>query len=154
MAIVLLGMLELLWAATRWSGKVEGPRGAVVVQEREMYSEYEWVTRHARRGDGFFGDPSFNFLFGLENPAPLSSVTANNYTRPEQVESTLARLRARPVRFVLWSDELENSRAADDNLQPLRLYLRQHYRLAMRFGDGVEFMERLPESMPEPASRF
>jgi hypothetical protein len=139
--MVLLGLAELAVVEIRWSGKLDGPRGAVIIQEPEIYAEYAWVAQHARPGDSLFGDPSFNFVLGLKNPTPLPFVTANGYTRPEQVQSVLLGLEHQHTRFIIWSDEAENSRAPDDNLQPLRHYLHEHYRLVQRFDDGTEILD-------------
>jgi hypothetical protein len=88
------------------------------------------------------GDADLNFVFELKNPTPLPRVSANAYTRPEQVASVVAALERQHTRFVVWSDLLEGDHGPGDNLPPLRLYLHEHYRLARQFDDGREILER------------
>ena len=144
--MVLLGLTELLAAEIRWNRKVDGPRGAAIFQEPERYAQFVWVAQHAHSGDGLFGDTDFNFFFGLQNPAPLPWVSPDAYTRPEQVQSVVHALNRQHTRFVIWSEELENSRAPGENLQPLRSYLLEHYRLVQQFDDGTEVLESTPQS--------
>jgi hypothetical protein len=145
-AMLLVGGMELAVSQLRWSTRLESPRGPVVLLFRPIAERYALLMQRAQPGDSLFGDTDLNFITGLKNPAPLPFVTANGYTRPEQVQSVLNGLERRHSRFVVWPDELENNRGADDNLLPLRLYLQAHYRLAQRFDDGVVVLERRPGS--------
>ena len=145
-AALVIGAAELLVAEMRWKGRVDTPRGPVAVLQPEVQQYYQWVARHVRPGDGLFGSVELNYILGLPNPTPLPYVSADSYTRPEQVLSVVAGIERQHTRFVVWSaqDDLNSEQrlSPDDNLPPLRRSLRQHYRRAIVFADQVEILER------------
>lgn len=76
------------------------------------------------------------FLMHMRNPTMVPYLTANDYTRPAQVQTAIAGLEQGQVKYVLWDTDLDHPVASDaptDHLGPLRDYLHQHYRETTRF---------------------
>jgi hypothetical protein len=106
------------------------PSGYMAFLNQEAYEKYRWAQQRTKPGDFFFGGPyaEFYFLLDLRDPSPVPFITPFEYTRPEEVQSTLDGLETHKVKFVLWAPALdlpEDRRG--DHLAPLRAYLRSHY---------------------------
>lgn len=130
---------------TRWHASLDLPTGRTAFLSAGVYDEYRWMAQRASPGDTLFGQPLICFALGLRNPAPLNFVTATDYTRPEQVESVVNSLDENRARYVIWYADLPLSDAlqpSGDHLNPLREYLRSHYRLAETFAAGDRIFER------------
>jgi hypothetical protein len=111
----------------------------VVFLRGERYEMVAWLARNAHPGDRLFGDADLNFVLGLANPAEVQWVENDAFTRPEQVSKLLIAFRRCPTRFLIWADVMDRS-GPGDNLQPLRVYLKEHYHLAQRFSGGAEIL--------------
>jgi hypothetical protein len=127
---------------TGWRGYLKSPLGRAAFLDSDRYEKYRWVAERTREGDFFYqaDDVDLYFLLGLRNPTPVSFVTGNSYTRPEQVQSVIEALEREKVRFVVWSAFLDVRRtisADKDNLGPLRAYLQSHYHAVKSFSDST-----------------
>ena len=103
--------------------------------------------RHKTRttpGEYFFGDQFLGLALRLRNPGRIDFVTPTEYTRPEQVIDLVRGLEEHQVKFVGWYAGLDEEQAdgPGDNLAPLRLELRQHYRVAATFANDDRIWER------------
>jgi hypothetical protein len=141
-------------AQVDWRAYLNTPAGRVAFQEPDVYEKFRWLRDRTRPGDYIWqaSDCSLYYLLHLQNPAPVSFVTATGYTRPEQVRDVVAALgRSRP-RFVLWTVWLDVPRFGSRELfdfqvlAPIRAYLRAHYHLVRSFGapDYEQVWERNP----------
>lgn len=120
------------------------PTGRTAFFDPDWIAHYEWFLARTRPGDYFFGSTSFNFYLRLRNPVEVPFLTSSDFTRPEQVRSTIGGLERHQVRFVLWWADLDlpdPSSPQGDHLGPIRAYLREHYRVTESFPDG-EVWER------------
>ena len=135
----LIGVAEVTAAAIHPVERLDSPRGSVVFLRGERYEMVAWLLRNAHPGDRLFGDPDLNFVLGLKNPAEVQWVENDAFTRPEQVSKLLIALDRYPTRFFIWDDVMDRS-GPGDNLQPLRVYLREHDHLAQRYGGGAEIL--------------
>ncbi|MGO9450682.1 MAG: hypothetical protein ACLQDV_06485 [Candidatus Binataceae bacterium] len=115
------------------------PSGRVVFADPDVYHTYQWLLANTRPGDEFLesGDMDDMYvLMHLHNPAPVPYLTANDYTRPEQVRETIAGLERGQVKYILWDDDLDHPVASDagsDHLAALRDYMQKHYELVTSF---------------------
>jgi hypothetical protein len=112
------------------------PSGRTAFFNQEAYARYGWAASHTRPSEFFFGGfyPDFYFLLGLRNPAPVAYVTSTDYTRPEEVQETIAGLERHNVNIVIWAASLDlPDKPEADHLSPLRDYVRTHYRVAEKF---------------------
>jgi 4-amino-4-deoxy-L-arabinose transferase-like glycosyltransferase len=135
----LIGLAEVTAAVIHPVEKFDSPRGSVVFLRGERYEMVAWLFRNAHPGDRLFGDPDLNFVLGLANPAEVQWVEYDAFTRPEQVSKLLIALDRYPTRFFIWDDVMDRS-GPGDNLQPLRVYLKEHYHLALHFSGGAEVL--------------
>jgi hypothetical protein len=145
---------RLLWALTltlmlrdvtaAWQNRVDyvdTPAGRVALSDTEHYqSYYQWLSRNTRPGEAVFNATNHSgiyFLFGLDDPTRLWWLTSCDYTRPEEIPGVLRGLKEREVRLVLWSSGIDaiGCRPGTDHIQPIRDYLRNHYRRTGTFRD-------------------
>ncbi len=114
------------------------PVGRTAFLNKQEMARYQWIAVRTRPGDYFFGGfyPDFYFLLGLRNPATVPYVTPDDFTRPQDVTDAVAGLEAHQVEIVLWAASLDlPPLPATDHLNPLRAYIRQHYRVVKSFPD-------------------
>lgn len=135
-----LGAGEAAVAALRPVFVLNGPRGPIAFWHRDDYEYFAWFARNAKPNDELFGDRDVNYLLALRNPSKLEWVEPDAYTRPEQVSDLLIVLQQQQTRFIVWDEEPAGFSGADDSLQPLRAFLREHYHVAKRLDDGTEIL--------------
>lgn len=131
-----------LIAQTNWRGNLATPAGREAFTSPDVYDKFNWMQQHTRPGEFVFqaSDCSLYYLLELNNPARVTFLTASGYTRWEQVQETIQLLEKKHVHYVLWSvwldvpfpDRPGSFDAA--RLDPMREYLRTHYRLVRNFG--------------------
>jgi hypothetical protein len=152
---VLLGMLwamTLVLAIARpaviqnlWNSSLDLPTGRTAFAGFPvLYEKCKWVSERTNRGDYFFDDPQICFALRLRDPSRVPFLRPTGYTRPEEVQDAIRGLEQHQVRFVHWFLSLDNEIAdpADDNLGPLRMYLREHYHVAITFSNLDQIWER------------
>lgn len=135
------------------------PIGQMAVFNPVQYQEISFLLDHTKPGDYFFGSPELTYLLDLRNPSPIPCVTPSDYTRPEQVEETLAALRRHPVKYVYWEsifDMPPETGGGANHLRPLREYLASNY-LIVKTVEGDDFArsfwEKVGMSAPTPLRR-
>jgi hypothetical protein len=137
--VIALASAETIRAAIRPVELLNGPFGPLAFTKHVDFEKYSWLTRFAKNGDLLFGNPGFNFVLNLENPAKVQWVESDAYTRPEQVKDlVLEMIRKRP-RFIIGNSDYQ-SPGSGDNLGPYRDFLKKHYRVASQFVDRTEIM--------------
>lgn len=125
---------EMAIAAGRPTYILNGPRGPIAFFHQDERDYYSSIAADARPGDSLFGEPACNFVLGLPNPAKIQWVEPDAYTRPEQVRELVQALQQHQTRIVIGSDEQPPKSDSEDNLQPFRDYLKEHYHA---LSDGV-----------------
>jgi hypothetical protein len=127
---------------------LDAPSGRIAFSLPVSYEKYQWLLQRTRPGEFFFHasySPYFYYPLDLRNPAEVSFVSPNDYTRPEQVRNIVEALEKHQVRFVLWSTDVEyrdDSHPANDHLGPLRAYVRNSYHVIETFPDLDQIWER------------
>jgi hypothetical protein len=140
---MVLLIAEPVMRQSHWRAQLDLPTGRTAYLDASSYDEFRWVWEHARPSDYLYGDTLMCFALGLGDPAQVPYVTASAYTRPDQVQTIIEGLERHRVRFVTWNPGLSlHSPGKEDNLDPLRAYLRGHYHLAGVFRTSDEILER------------
>jgi len=138
---------------------VKLPIGQMAVFNPVQYQEISFLLDHTKPGDYFFGSAELAYLLDLRNPSPIPYVTPSDYTRPEQVEETIAALKKYPVKYVYWESIFDMPPQASqgaNHLRPLRDYLASHYLIVKTIeGDDYarSFWEKVGISAPTPIRR-
>jgi hypothetical protein len=133
-ALVYAVALPARMQTRRWTD-LDAPAGRVALADTSRLELFQWVLSHTKPGDFFFDDAGthpFVALAGLRCPGPVLFLTITDYTRPEQVRELIKALQEHHVRFIVWEGSFEiprDDRAVGDHLDPLRIYLRAHYRV-------------------------
>ena len=117
---------------------LDAPRGSAAFMSSAEYNKFRWLQGRTQPGEFLFEAdfPDVYYLLGLRDPGRVPFVTPTGYTRPEQVQQTIEALEQKHVRLVVWGANLDipyENRREGDHLNPLRKYLREHYRASMSF---------------------
>lgn len=129
---------------TRWRAYLNAPTGRAAFFEPGDYQRYRWLASHTHPSEPFFDcSGQAYFLLGLRSPAVVSFLSGTDYMRPDQVRNLIESLERHRVTPVLWCTDLDpGGIRPDDNLGPLRDYLRAHYYVAEAPGNSVQVLER------------
>jgi hypothetical protein len=161
------GLLIVLWTAGltlaltapirrqhQWKAYLDLPIGRTAFLNPSIWEEVRWVSERVRPSDLFFGDQGISFALQLRNPAQVDSLTATDYTRPEQVADVIHSLEQNRVPYlVLWDfTDLESwdfaldgdNRGASNHLGPIINYISSHYHVVKRFPSDDLVWQRNP----------
>ncbi len=122
------------------------PAGRVAFTDPALYDEYRWLLGATHPGEYLFGLAPLYFSFHVRNAAAIEGVHDSDYTRPEQVSALMDALETHRVRLLVlrgWHDLLHEKKSPTDHLDPLRIYIGQHYRVTKTFSTGDEVLERM-----------
>jgi hypothetical protein len=139
--------LELTWSRHRHEYLVaEFPAGVAAVAPG-VYEKLHWITGHTQPGQFLFQTTAQTFYLPLElrNPVYAETIAPDEQTRPEYVERTIQELEIKKVHYLLWSPEMNHvdlGSRSEDNLGPLRAYVRNQYNRVQVFSDQEEVLER------------
>ena len=116
----------------------ELPAGRLSTTPR-MFEKLSWLAAHTHRGEFFLqaGWPGVYLPLQVQNP--LYSPTLAGLDDAQNIESALQQMKARRVRYVLWTPDLDKGcelMPCQDRLSPFRAYLNSSYRLIHTFQDG------------------
>jgi hypothetical protein len=143
--VILLALGECTEREVRWHETINLPAGPTAILQPRLVESLQYFQQRTRPGDYFFGDEMFKYLLDLRDPAVVSYVTGTDYTRPSQVKNVIQGLESHRVKYALWATDLDLPPArfgGENNLAPLRDYLRRHYHFVKAFGDGATVWER------------
>ena len=99
---VCFGIAFFIWTHTRNLRSLDLPRGRLAVAPGH-YEPLSWLSQHTTPGEYFFtaAGTEFYFPLALRDAAEIPFVKTNDYTRPEQVQRTIAALASYRVHIVL-----------------------------------------------------
>jgi hypothetical protein len=103
-----------------------GRTGFVNVQH---YEKMHWFAERTRPGETFFNEPLIAFALSLSSPTSIDNVMQGQFTRPEQVDELLSSLTAHKTQYIFLYSDLYKNPHGSDNLEPLRHYMVENYRL-------------------------
>ena len=128
---------------------VDLPTGRVAIANPVHAELYSWLAKHTEPGEAYFGSMSIAFPLGLYNPAPIDYVVPWAYTRPEQIDTTIAAIDKYEVRIITVPafDMRGTYNQTSNPFQVFQNYLRHHYRLVNTFPSGDTAWERV-DAMP------
>jgi len=142
---LILGFMRPLIAQTAWNANLDLPTGRTAFPGNPvLYEKSRWVAERTQPGDYFFDEPTICFALRLRDPSRVPFLRPTDYTRPEEVEDAIRALEQHRVRFVSWYAGLDDdiTDPAGDHLGPLRVYLREHYHVAVSFSNSDQIWER------------
>jgi hypothetical protein len=143
--VICLAGLQL-WARHHHPYVVDALPGGTAAVPDEQHDELEWLAENTRPGEFLFQAawPGVYVPLGLRNPLFLDAVGTNDQTQPKDVALAINQLDQKQVRYVLWSERLDAAGPdpRQDHLDPLRIYLRNHYILVKTFPGTDEVWER------------
>ncbi len=148
-SVMMLAAFEVWTQQNHWRAFLDVPPGRTAFLELGDYELHQWILERTHPSEFMFEAvfPRMYFSLGLQNPATVPFLTNTDYTRPDQVLDVVESLERHQVRFVLWSNWLDVPAGPDrsgDHLEPLRAYLKAHYRVIKMFGGSDEVWERQP----------
>jgi hypothetical protein len=125
--------------------------GRAAIASVAKYDKLQWLTQRTTPEEWFYqacGPPTSYLPLGLRSPSYVSELFPDKITRPEFVSQIVNALEKKQVHFVLLNSCMDTTAAGnadnEDNLGPLRTYLRSHYQLVKTFADHEEAWERNP----------
>jgi 4-amino-4-deoxy-L-arabinose transferase-like glycosyltransferase len=121
-------------------------RGGKLAAAPEAYRKMRWINDHTASGEFFFQAPwpGMYIPLQLRNPVFLDAISTFEETRPEFIERTIRELEVKPVRYILWPrylDELDLQRPWNYQIERVRSFLNQRYRVAHVFPDRDQIWE-------------
>lgn len=140
-AALILACVKPVVTQTRWRAFLDLPAGRTAFFDAAQYEKTKWVAEREQPSEYFFGDELVSFLLDLRNPARIPFLRPSAYTRPEEVQDLLQALELHKVRLIGWYPVLDTSRPGDA-LAPVRLYLLNHYHVAITFPNGYKMWAR------------
>jgi hypothetical protein len=138
---LILACVKPVVTQTRWRAFLDLPAGRTAFFDAAQYEKTKWVAEREQPSEYFFGDELVSFLLDLRNPARIPFLRPSAYTRPEEVQDLLQALELHKVRLIGWYPVLDTSRPGDA-LAPVRLYLLNHYHVAITFPNGYKMWAR------------
>lgn len=146
--VVVVALHSVAGAESRQSWILTTRQGEIALLDHDEYEEYTWIQQHTRPSEYFYApvwDPGF--CVDIRNPTPLPFIKNNGYTTQAQVAEVVAGLDRHQVRYIYWSpgalDSITDGRNSfEDNLDPLRRYIHNHYRVVNVFTNADEIWER------------
>jgi hypothetical protein len=132
------------------------PSGTLAVTP-EDYSELSWLAQRTNPGDYLLQSTWLNVYpaLKLQSPVYADGFWPGEITRPEDVAAAVDQLAQKQVPYILWTSRwtgpstlqaASSESESKDHLNPLRTYLKTHYRLIHTFPTQDEVWARgLPD---------
>jgi len=141
----IVGLLGAISAQTRPRHVLALPIGRAAVYGDDTSSKLMELATRTKPGDYFFQAAWLDLYFPLQLRNPSYFEALSSSATPAQVEQVIKAVEEHRVRYVLWSARLDEDSTGRDVLQPMRRYLREHYRVVERFAPAEDLWERTIE---------
>jgi hypothetical protein len=133
------------------STRAEFPGGRLATTP-QAFEKLRWLATHTHRGEFFLqaGWPGVYLPLQVRNPLYMPTLTRWDGVLDEDIPSAIEQMKARQVRYVLWTRALDEGCGFDscsDQLSIFRTYLKSSYRLAHTFDDGDLLWQRVDDGM-------
>jgi hypothetical protein len=142
----IVALLGAISAQSRSRHILTLPIGRATVYGDDTSFKLEELASRTKPGDYFFQAAWLDLYFPLQlrNPSYFEALSPS--ATPAQVEDVIKALEEHQVTYVLWSARLDADSTGSDVLQPMRTYLKEHYRVVERFIPAEDLWERTIES--------
>jgi hypothetical protein len=142
----IVGLLGVISAQTCPRHILALPIGRATVYDDDKAVKLRELATRTKPGDYFFQAAWLDLYFPLQlrNPSYVEALSSS--ATPAQVENVIKALEEHRVRYILWSARLDADSTRSDALQPMRRYVKEHYRVVERFAPAEELWERPIES--------
>ena len=107
----------------------------------QAYEKLRWLAAHTHRGEFFLqaGWPGVYIPLQVRSPLSMPTLTRWDGVLDEDIRPAIQQMKARRVRYVLWTHTLDERCALNscmDQLSIFRTYLKSSYRRIHTFDDG------------------
>jgi hypothetical protein len=145
LAVLAVRQIEVKHALSAARGEVPGGRFATTPK---AYEKLRWLATHTQRGEFFLqaGWPGVYIPLQVRSPLYMPTLTRWDGVLDEDIQPAIQQMKARQVRYVLWTNTLDGGCAFNsctDQLSIFRTYLKSSYRRIQTFDDGDILWQRI-----------
>jgi hypothetical protein len=149
LACVAVRQIEVKHVLSCARGELPGGRFATTPK---AYEKLRWLAMHTRRGEFFLqaGWPGVYIPLQVRSPLYMPTLTRWDGVLDEDIQPAIQQMKARRVRYVLWTHALDEGSAlgsCTDQLSIFRTYLKSSYRPAHTFDDGDVLWQKVDDRM-------
>jgi hypothetical protein len=147
LACVAVRQVEIKRALSCARGELPGGRFATTPK---AYEKLRWLAAHTQRGELFLqaGWPGVYLPLQVRSPLYMPTLTRWDGVLDEDIQPAIQQMKARQVRYVLWTSSLDEGCALDsctDQLSIFRAYLKSSYRRIHTFEDGDMLWQKIDD---------
>jgi hypothetical protein len=145
LACLAVRQIEAKRALSCVRGELPGGRFATTPK---AYEKLRWLAAHTQRGEFFLqaGWPGVYLPLQVRSPLYMPTLTRWDGVLDEDIEPAIQQMQARRVRYVLWTNTLDEGCAFNsctDQLSIFRTYLNSSYRRIHSFDDGDVLWQKM-----------
>jgi hypothetical protein len=150
LACVAVRQVEVKRALSCVRGELPGGRFATTPK---AYEKLRWLATQTQRGEFFLqaGWPGVYIPLQVRSPLYMPTLTRFDGVLDEDIEPAIQQMKARRVRYVLWTSTLDEGCAFNsctDQLSIFRTYLKSSYRRIRGFDDGDVLWQKIDDRTP------
>ena len=150
LACVAVRQVEVKRALSCVRGELPGGRFATTPK---AYEKLRWLATQTQRGEFFLqaGWPGVYIPLQVRSPLYMPTLTRFDGVLDEDIEPAIQQMKARRVRYVLWTSTLDEGCAFNsctDQLSIFRTYLTSSYRRIRGFDDGDVLWQKIDDGTP------
>jgi hypothetical protein len=147
LACVAVHQIEVKRASSGVRGELPGGRFATTPK---AYEKLRWLATQTQRGEFFLqaGWPGVYIPLQVRSPLYMPSLTRFDGVLDKDIEPAIQQMKARRVRYVLWTSTLDEGCAfhsCTDQLSIFRTYLKSSYRRVRGFDDGDVLWQKIDD---------
>ena len=145
LAFIAVRQIEVKRALSCVRGELPGGRFATTPK---AYEKLQWLATHTQRREFFLqaGWPGVYIPLRVRSPLYMPTLTRWDGVLDEDIQPAIEQMKARPVRYVLWTNGLDEGCGFDsctDQLSIFRSYLKSSYRSIHTFDDGDVLWQKM-----------
>ena len=150
LACIAVRQIEVKRALSCVRGELPGGRFATTPK---AFEKLRWLATHTQRGEFFLqaGWPGVYIPLQVRSPLYMPTLTRFDGVLDEDIEPAIQQMKARRVRYVLWTSTLDEGCAFNsctDQLSIFRTYLTSSYRRIRGFDDGDVLWQKIDDRTP------
>jgi len=150
LACVAVHQVQVKRALSCVRGELPGGRFATTPK---AYEKLRWLATQTQRGEFFLqtGWPGVYVPLQVRSPLYMPTLTRWDGVLDEDIQPAIQQMKARRVRYVLWTSTLDEGCAFNsctDQLSMFRTYLTSSYRRIRGFDDGDVLWQKIHDRTP------